>query len=470
MDPSSSLAMGSSSSAQTPSGPLPGTWTRLPALGLADGRVRALAVDPSGILYALVSARGVYKSTDGGNTFSKVGRPNTVNDLPTVVMPTLGLNSLGEVLVGTAPAGSGTTLEFLYRFNGATNTWEMSTVSLPLNLGGYFPPAIRRDVQGHLISSWPFRPDVMRSTDNGATWTAIPIPNAAHVPPNGPSATVKAVYGVASHPVSGELFCGTEGDQWWHSTDLGVSWAMVDEAGTSPVGQEPGQNGFLVAFNKDAEPLIGTQGKPSGDFLMRLRSDGTVVPSNTGFPVWGMVGTANATTVLREMILTEEGHNYLAMPVADGQGGALPSDLWGSVDGATWHKLGAPLVPELNALAAWGASVLVGGGTANTGVIWKFTPVVANRLPRVTTGFAPGTIPSCTITGLSLAGGATDADNDPLSFSWRARGPGVATFANANAAGTTVSFSAAGDYVLTLHATDGVRSAGAPVMVHVTGN
>ena len=84
------------------------------------------------------------------------------------------------------------------------------------------------------------------------------------------------------------------------------------------------------------------------------------------------------------------------------------------------------------------------------------------------TGFAKGVAATCPLTGLALTGSATDADGDPLTYSWKARGPGVVTFVNATAAATTASFSVNGDYVLTLHASDGKRAAGAPLIVHVT--
>jgi hypothetical protein len=446
-------------------------WVKLAGSGLPAARVRALAIDQSGHIFAALYGVGVYVSTDEGATFTKVGKPATLNDPAVLTILTLALNGKGEPVIGVAPPGSGTTSTIVFRLDSTSNTWATATVTQDMNLGGYFPPAIRLDVDGSLLSSWPFRNDIMRSTDGGSSWTnQFPIPNASHVPPSGPSPLVKAVYGVGSQRESGELFCGTEGDQWWHSTDRGTTWSMVDEGGTSSLALEPGQNGFLVAFNKDGEPLFGTQGKPDGNFLLRLTSDGKVVASNGGFAPWAMVGTATEGTVLREIALTQEGHQFLAMPVNDNQGGALPADVYGSDDGSTWKKLSAPFVPELNAVAALGPSVLVGGGPANPGVIWKYTPPMTSRLPRVKSGLAPGQIATSGLSGLTLNGSATDPDGDPLTFSWKARGPGVVTFGSSSAAVTTAKFSAPGDYVLTLHASDGTRSAGAPVIVHVSGS
>ena len=446
----------------------PTGWSKLAAKGLPVARVRAIAVDPTGILYAALYGVGVYRSADGGATFVKLGAPNVANDPPYTTVTTLALNALGEPVVGMAPPGSGTSKTLMARFDAKQNAWVTATVSHPINLGGYFPPAIRHDVDGALLSSWPFRNDIMRSLDNGSTWTnAFPIPNATHTPPLGPSASVKAVYGLASHSVSGELFAGTEGDQWWRSTDRGTSWSMIDQGGSSNLALEPGQNGFLIAFNKDGEPLIGTQGKSDGNFLMRVASDGAIAASNVGFSPWAMVGTASMSTVLRELVLTTEGQNFLAMPINNNLGGSLPAELYGSDDGITWTKKNAPFVPELNALATEGASVLVGGGAASPGVIWRYTPVVTNHLPRVSTGAKPGQSLDAPLAGITLNGSAVDPDGDALTFRWKARGPGLVTFANPEAASTQASFSVAGDYVLTLHASDGHRSAGTPVIVHV---
>ncbi len=442
-----------------------GTWTMLGGVGLPANKIRSLAVDGAGTIYAATWV-GLYRSKDGGATFTLLAAPTTKSNPVNTAMMSLGLDRKGNPIVGVIPPGpAATSNEAVLRFDVVANTWATATMSAGINTGGYFPLGFRNDVDGNLLATWPFRNDIMRSIDDGASWTnAFPIPNTTHVPPSGPSASVKAVYGMASHPQSGELFCGTEGDQWWHSTDRGVSWSMIDAGGASALAQEPGQNGFLVAFDKDGEPLIGTQGKPDGHFLVRMTSDGKFVPSDTGFPAWAMVGTANELTVLRELVLTNEGYDFLAMPVSDSMGGALPGDLWGSLDGSAWEKLSAPFATEPNALARDGASVVVGGA----GVIWRFSPTITNHLPKVSTGFAAGVIATSTTSGLTITGSATDADGDALTYAWKARGPGVVTFGSATAAKTTAAFSLPGDYVLTLHASDGKRSAGAPLIVHVT--
>ncbi|HET7640126.1 MAG TPA: PKD domain-containing protein, partial [Ktedonobacteraceae bacterium] len=74
----------------------------------------------------------------------------------------------------------------------------------------------------------------------------------------------------------------------------------------------------------------------------------------------------------------------------------------------------------------------------------------------------------------NLTGSATDDGfpNPPgtLSYNWTAvSGPGVVTFANANAASTTATFSSAGNYILRLTASDSALSGSADLPVLVGG-
>jgi hypothetical protein len=73
----------------------------------------------------------------------------------------------------------------------------------------------------------------------------------------------------------------------------------------------------------------------------------------------------------------------------------------------------------------------------------------------------------------SLSGTATDdgLPNGTLTVMWTVvSGPGTVTFANATAASTTATFSAAGTYVLQLTASDGAASATSATSVNVNAN
>ncbi|HYI07797.1 MAG TPA: discoidin domain-containing protein [Thermoanaerobaculia bacterium] len=89
----------------------------------------------------------------------------------------------------------------------------------------------------------------------------------------------------------------------------------------------------------------------------------------------------------------------------------------------------------------------------------------ANGAPLVNAGAAQTITLPATAT---LTGVATDPDGQLPALAWsRISGPGTVTFANPASAATTASFSAAGDYVLRLTATDGELSAFDEVTVTV---
>ena len=108
-------------------------------------------------------------------------------------------------------------------------------------------------------------------------------------------------------------------------------------------------------------------------------------------------------------------------------------------------------------------------GTApDIGAVESGGSAPTNRAPVVDAG------PDATVTmpaSASLAGTASD-DGLPagsaLAVTWsKVSGPGTVSFGDANAAATSASFSAAGDYVLRLGATDGELSTNDTTTVHV---
>ena len=108
--------------------------------------------------------------------------------------------------------------------------------------------------------------------------------------------------------------------------------------------------------------------------------------------------------------------------------------------------------------------------TANDGALSGSDTVIilVNSPPAVNAG-PDQTVP---ILSASLTGSGTDdgLPNPPgaLTFTWsNVSGPGKVTFANANAASTTATFSAGGVYTLKLTASDGGLSGGDTVVVTV---
>jgi CubicO group peptidase (beta-lactamase class C family) len=84
-------------------------------------------------------------------------------------------------------------------------------------------------------------------------------------------------------------------------------------------------------------------------------------------------------------------------------------------------------------------------------------PPPANNAPVAEAGAAQTiTLPT---NAVDLAGSATDADNNPITYAWTSDPATGVTFADAAAAATRVTFTDAGTYTLTLTANDGTGTA-----------
>jgi hypothetical protein len=99
---------------------------------------------------------------------------------------------------------------------------------------------------------------------------------------------------------------------------------------------------------------------------------------------------------------------------------------------------------------------------------WGTTASLPSGHPYKNTAPTQEAVPSATAT---LAGSASDADNDPLTTTWSVISTpagGSATFDDASALDTTATFTALGEYVLRLTADDGFVSAYDEVTITVT--
>ena len=144
---------------------------------------------------------------------------------------------------------------------------------------------------------------------------------------------------------------------------------------------------------------------------------------------------------------------------------------WRSPDGVAWTQVGTSQTVTMT------DPVLVGFAMTshNTGVlgtaVFDNLSLDANAAPQVNPGSAPS--PTAGIAS-ALAGSAAD-DGQPagstLVSTWsKLSGPGTVTFGNANSPTTTVTFSAPGDYILRLRATDGSATVFQDLAVTATGS
>ena len=144
---------------------------------------------------------------------------------------------------------------------------------------------------------------------------------------------------------------------------------------------------------------------------------------------------------------------------------------WRSADGVAWTQIGTSQTVTMT------DPVLVGFAmtSSNAGIlgtaVFDNLSLDFNAAPQVN----PGTAPSPTVgTASALGGGASD-DGQPsgstLVTTWsKVSGPGTVTFADAHQLITTAAFSAPGDYVLRLSATDGFATVFQNLAVTATGS
>ncbi len=200
-------------------------WTSNASLG---GNVRALAVDPASptTLYA-GTYRGIFKSTDGGHTWSATGLDTTVRAL--VIDPTRPMTLYA--------GGAG-----LFKSTDGARTWSKPIAGLPLtevhalaidpnggtlyasgsrprppeDCGGYDPQGACPPITG-----------VFKSSDGGDTWSAVNTHDilALAVDPASPTTLYEAGIGIVSKSKDGGT-TWSESDLAWY--DWEVTTLIID--------------------------------------------------------------------------------------------------------------------------------------------------------------------------------------------------------------------------------------------------
>ena len=196
------------------------SWTKLTA-GLPVSRIYTLAVTPEGVILAGAGAGGSYRSMDDGDNWSA-----------------LGLGQLNAFTVTAAEGLIAGTYWSLFRSTSSGANWTETGTGLPE------VPGVRAlAVDGDNIFVGTETAGVFRSTDNGNTWI--------------PTGLSKPVTSVAVNP--GFVFAVTydiedgSGDVY-RSADYGESWEKV--AAGLPENAEID----VLVVDPDGAVLVGTQG------------------------------------------------------------------------------------------------------------------------------------------------------------------------------------------------------------------
>lgn len=232
-----------------------GTWTQT---DMNNVQVTAVAVDPTNpnLIYAGTSGQGVFRSTDGGSTWtqSNTGLANLfVNEIQiSIADPTVVIAATGRgPLVGDANAG-------IYRSTDRGATWTSRLSS--------FVGAVDVKPQNAQLLYAAGAPPVFRSTNNGADWVqafadstvfqnvdmlavSISPANTSSVLVGGTTeggtggvfrttdggqtwvrvqdTTIQAVRTLSFSSTNGQLALLGNGQGIWRSRDAGVTWNLV---------------------------------------------------------------------------------------------------------------------------------------------------------------------------------------------------------------------------------------------------
>jgi photosystem II stability/assembly factor-like uncharacterized protein len=214
-----------------------GTWTDLGPTNIG-GRITDLVVDPdhSNTIYVAAAGGGVWKSSDGGSTFTTAWPDDN-----TQAIGALARGSDGTLWAGTGeanPPGGGLTYfgDGIYSSTDGGQTWQ----NRGLTDSGAFgriavdpsdPNVIFAAAAGTVSTSVSQR-GIYRSTDGGATWVQVLAPSNATtggadiaIDPSNPNTIFATLWD--HHRNNGARTYGGVGSGLYKSTDKGTTWTRL---------------------------------------------------------------------------------------------------------------------------------------------------------------------------------------------------------------------------------------------------
>lgn len=187
-------------------------WT---PIGVGGGLVQSLAVDPTvpGVVYAAVGSAGIYRSDDAAQTWRWRGTPTVnVDTWTSVIVAPDDPQRLYATTRPTQVSSGG-----VYTSGDGGLHWqELFRTRL-----GFTRVAVSPN--GTLLVTTPDS-EVFRSTDGGATWSAVLVTGFQNDPPPG----------VAIDPLAPETDYAWGREGLWRSLDSGAAWTKI---GTFPDGE-----------------------------------------------------------------------------------------------------------------------------------------------------------------------------------------------------------------------------------------
>lgn len=190
------------------------TWTPLEDLPFADPQTAM--VDPSapGTLYVATGDVGMVKSTAGGATWTKMNR-----GIADTNIKALAIDPRHPL---TLYAGTGSTPGRVYKTVDGGNTWTV--VDSPAS-GTVSQLAVDAQNPQNVYAVWA-SVAARRSTDGGATWSDVAFPGNSIASLAADPAASGTVYAFSNFVFGGGM--GTSISPYlWYSTDAGATWTRV---------------------------------------------------------------------------------------------------------------------------------------------------------------------------------------------------------------------------------------------------
>lgn len=233
------LALASPQEVEEPKGPLDGLEYRLigPSIGGRVSRAVGVAGDPL-TYYAATAAGGVWKSTNGGQSFESVFDDQPVSSIGSIAVapsdPNVVWVGSGEANIrGNVGEGNG-----IYRSTDGGAHWE-HVFEAEGQVGTIVVHPQDPDTVWAAALGSPFGPTeergVYRTTDGGATWTRVlyvdPDTGASDVccDPSNPRILFAGTWQARRTPWG--MTSGGPGSGLWTSRDGGESWEQLTEDG-----------------------------------------------------------------------------------------------------------------------------------------------------------------------------------------------------------------------------------------------
>jgi photosystem II stability/assembly factor-like uncharacterized protein len=369
-----------------------GRWS---LLGPDGGTVTALAVDPvdSRIVYAATQeGEGVFKSRDGGETWSPSGA-----GLPKIPGNNVFCLAIDPRRPAILYAG---TLNFgIYKSTDGGASWSPSQRGLSANLLGVHALAIDPGAPGTVFAGTGV--GVFKTTDGGANWKPrngglpdAPLISDLAIDPQRPAVVYAAV-------VTSGLYKSANGGGTWTPINhglparQGVATLAIDPRRSATVYAAT-YAGLLKSTNGGASWFPSNTGLPkSGVSALAIdpRNSRTlfagtffgsgVFRSDDGGASWRPINAGLSNLVIWALAVTPQGTVYAAT-----EGESKPGGVFQSADGRTWRRTVRGLSTlEITALAVEaagpGAPSILWAGTPSLGVfrssngggVWRRVPI-----------------------------------------------------------------------------------------------